>query len=189
MEKLYIKNMVCQRCINTVTSVLTQGGFSVKDVQLGEATIEEEISSVQRETIHTSLSAEGFDLLNNKNAQLIEQVKNLIIGEIHYEHALKKDSENYSDFLAKKTGTAYVTLSRLFSSVESKSIEKYIIEQKVERIKELLIYDELSISEIAFRLGYSSSQHLSSQFRSSTGMTPSEFKNTHPHKRRHLDHI
>lgn len=181
--------MVCQRCIKTVTTLLTDGGFTVREVQLGEATVAENISSSARTALSNRLNEEGFELLNDRNTKLIEQVKNLIIGEIHYEKGLKKGSVNFSDFLSGETGVNYPGLSRLFSAVESKSIEKYIIEQKIEKIKELLIYDELTISEIAYRLGYSSSQHLSNQFRSVTGLTPSEFKKTHAHQRRHLDHI
>ena len=102
---------------------------------------------------------------------------------------MKPEAMNFSDFPVKKTGHDYSQLSKLFSSVEGVTIEKYVIAQKIERVKELLVYDELTLSEIAFRLGYSSSQHLSNQFREVTGMTPTQFKSSHRHERRRLDEV
>ena len=181
--------MVCQRCVNTVRQVLTQAGFEVINVRLGEAEIEGKLDKDQKEIAGNLLKNEGFELLDNRTGKFVEQIKHLIIAEIHHERGLKKETMNYSDFLSRQTRHDYSHLSKLFSSIEGITIEKYILAQKVERVKELLVYDELSLGEISFRLGYSSSQHLSNQFRQVTGMTPTAFKNTHPHDRQHLDHV
>lgn len=186
--KLFIKNMVCARCERTVERLLTAAGLEVKNLRLGEADIEGALSLPQMEKLRNALQMEGFELLDDRSSRLIGQVKNLIIQEVHHE-SQKPETMNFSDFLAKKTAQDYSHLSKLFSSVEGVTIEKYIIAQKIERVKELLVYDELTLSEIAWRLGYSSSQHLSNQFRQVTGMTPTQFKIGHGHGRKHLDHI
>jgi AraC-like DNA-binding protein len=185
---LFIKNMVCARCERTVERRLAEVGLPVKNLRLGEADIEGEPSPVQLEALRQALQAEGFELLDDRTSRLIGQVKNLIVQEIHHE-AQKPETMNFSDFLAKKTRQDYSQLSKLFSSVEGVTIEKYVIAQKIERVKELLVYDELTLSEIAWRLGYSSSQHLSNQFRQVTGMTPTAFKSSHRHERKHLDEV
>ncbi len=185
---LFIKNMVCARCERTVQRLLTAVGFQLKTVRLGEADIKGEPSPAMLVEAHRLLQSEGFELLDDRTSRLIAQVKNIIIQEIHHE-AQKPEAMNFSDFLAKKTGHDYSHLSRLFSSVVGVTIEKYLIAQKIERVKELLVYDELTLSEIAFRLGYSSSQHLSNQFRQVTGMTPTHFKGGHRHERKYLDHV
>ena len=185
---LFIKNMVCARCERTVGRLLSEAGLSVKTVRLGVVDLEDEPSPAQIAALQKALQAEGFELLDDRTSRLIEQVKNLIVQEIHHK-AQKPEAMNFSDFLAKKTGHDYSHLSKLFSSVEGVTIEKYVIAQKIERVKELLIYDELSLSEIAFRLGYSSSQHLSNQFRQVTGMTPTGFKSGHGSERKHLDEV
>lgn len=184
----FIKNMVCARCERTVQRLLAKAGLKVKNVRLGEVDIEGEASPAILETLRHLLHAEGFELLDDRMSRLIGQIKNLIVQEIHHE-SQKPETMNFSDFLAKKTAHDYSHLSRLFSSVEGLTIEKYIIAQKIERVKELLVYDELTLSEIAWRLGYSSSQHLSNQFRQVTGMTPTQFKGSHGHGRKHLDHV
>ncbi len=180
--------MVCARCERTVERLLTAAGLKVKNIQLGEADIEDEPSPALLGTVRHLLQAEGFELLDDRMSRLIGQVKNLIVQEIHHE-SQKPETMNFSDYLAKKTAQDYSHLSKLFSSVEGVTIEKYIIAQKIERVKELLVYDELTLSEIAWRLGYSSSQHLSNQFRQVTGMTPTQFKSSHGHGRKHLDQV
>ena len=159
------------------------------EVRLGEADIEGRIDNKQKDKLKKWLLNEGFDLLDDKNSKLVEQLKTLIISEIHYEAGSKKESMNYSGFLAQQTGHDYSFLSKLFSAIEGITIEKFIIAQKVERAKELLIYDEMNLNEIAWRMGYSSSHHLSNQFKQQTGMTPTEFKNGHTRERKHIDHI
>lgn len=185
---LFIKNMVCARCKRSVERLLTAVGLRVKNIRLGEADIEGEPSPALLEMVRHSLHAEGFELLGDRMSRLIGQVKNLVVQEIHHEPQ-KPETMNFSDYLAKKTGHDYSHLSKLFSSVEGVTIEKYIIAQKIERVKELLVYGELTLSEIAWQLGYSSSQHLSNQFRQVTGMTPTQFKGSHGHGRKHLDHV
>ena len=186
--KVFIKNMVCQRCINTVRKIFNDSGYPVTSIQLGEVELVQSISAEGKNIISRALHDEGFDLLDDKNSRLVEQIKNLIISEIHHEAGKKSELENFSEYIASQTRHDYSYLSKLFSAVEGITIEKYIISQKIERVKELLVYDELTLSEIAFRLGYSSSQHLSNQFRQITGMTPTAFKSGH-HSRKHIDHI
>jgi AraC-like DNA-binding protein len=186
---LFIKNMVCARCERTVERLLAGAGFLVKNVRLGEVDIEGELSPAQKADLEIVLWGEGFELLDDRNSRLVSQIKQLLINEIHHGAEQKPETMNFSDFLSKKTGHAYSHLSRLFSSVEGMTIEKYIIAQKIERVKELLVYDELTLSEIAWRLSYSSVQHLSNQFRQVTGLTPTEFKNNHRHERKHLDEV
>ncbi len=185
---LFIKNMVCARCERTIERLLSEAGLKVINLRLGQVEIAGELPSELLEKVRHLLRAEGFELLDDRTSRLIGQVKNLIVQEIHHE-AQKPETMNFSDFLAKKTGHDYSHLSKLFSSVEGVTIEKYLIAQKIERVKELLVYDELTLSEIAFRLGYSSSQHLSNQFRQVTGMTPTEFKGSHGQGRRRLDEL
>ena len=185
---LFIKNMVCARCERMVQRQLAEVGLMAKTVRLGEADIEGEPTPAQLEALRAALQTEGLELLDDRTSRLVGQVKNLVIQEIH--HAPQKpETMNFSDFLSKKAGYDYSHLSRLFSSVEGVTIEKFIIAQKIERVKELLVYDELTMGEIAWRLGYSSSQHLSNQFRQVTGMTPTQFKGNHGQGRRRLDEL
>ena len=181
--------MVCLRCMRTVSRIAEEAGIKVKKVELGEMTVQGTITAAQKDNLIRLLQAEGFELLDDKNSRIVSQIKTLIVESIHFPDASKPENMNFSTFLAKKTGHEYSYLSKLFSSVEGLTIEKYIIAQKVERIKELLTYEELSVSEIAWTLGYSSSQHLSNQFRNVTGMTPVEFRKEHRQDRKHIDHI
>ena len=180
--------MVCQRCINTVRRFFQDAGYMIDSIQLGEVELNKDLSPEEKKSIAVDLQHEGFDLLDDKNSRLVEQIKNLVIGEIHHEAGKKSEAQNFSDYIAAQTRHDYSYLSKLFSSIEGITIEKFIIAQKIEKVKELLIYDELTLSEVAYRLGYSSSQHLSTQFRQTTGMTPTEFKSGH-RVRKHLDHI
>jgi AraC-like DNA-binding protein len=188
-SRLFIKNMVCLRCIHTVHRLLKDAGLEVRNVVLGEVEFDGAVAPAVLGKLKEFLEKEGFELLDDKQSRLVEKIKTVVIRSIHHEDDFKPVTMNYSDFLARQTGYDYSSLSKLFSSVEGITIEKYIISQKIERVKEMLVYDELSLSEIAWRMGYSSSQHLSNQFRQVTGMTPTEFKNTHPHDRQHLDHV
>ena len=168
--------MVCARCIRSVERLLTESGLTLKKVRLGEAELAASPNAVQLDILRQSLGAEGFELLDDHNGQLVVQIKNVVINEIHQSTGKKPKPMNFSDFLAHETGHQYSQLSKLFSAVEGLTIEKYIIAQKIERVKELLIYNELSFGEIAFQTGYSSSHHLSNQFRQVTGLTPTQFK-------------
>ncbi len=188
-EKLYIKNMVCRRCIKVVSDELEKLGIKYSNVSLGEVELAAPIDAAIVSLLKTSLLENGFELIDDSKTMLIEKVKTIIISSIYDEKGDKPESINYSDFLSQKTGKPYTFLSSLFSSVENITIEKFIITQKIERAKELLVYGELTLSEIAYRLGYSSSQHLSSQFKKITGFTPSYFKELKKQKRRFIDKI
>lgn len=186
---LFIKNMVCLRCMNTVRRVLVNEGVDVEDVQLGEIQISQPLSPEQKKSITSELNTEGFELLDDRTSRLVSQIKSLVIEEVHYGKEKKPEEMNFSTFISKKLGHEYSFLSKIFSSVAGITIEKYIIAQKIEKAKELLTYEELSVSEIAWQLGYSSSQHLSNQFRTVTGSSPLDFRKNHRHDRKYLDHV
>ena len=187
MTHLHIKNMVCSRCIEAVEEEFRKAEVSVQSVHLGEVLLEKELDSQQKIIIKDRLAARGFELLEDKSSQLIEQIKKAIIGIIHQRD--RHPEINNSTYLERQLGKDYKTLSQLFSSVEGITIERYMILQKVERAKELLIYDELNSSQIAYELGYSSVQHLSSQFKKVTGMSPTEFKKLRKPHRKSLDKL
>lgn len=173
---VYIKNMVCGRCRRVVRETLEGLGFSVGRVDLGEVEVTAWPANVTPDDVRRALQINDFELLDDPKMVLIEQLKTLIINEVFYEKGLKPAHQNFSDFLAEQTGHDYAQLSALFSATEGITIEKYSIAQKIEKVKELLTYGELSVSEIAFRLGYSSVQHLSNQFKHQTGQTPGQFR-------------
>lgn len=179
MYNLSVKNMVCSRCIKVVRDELARLGLNVLDVSLGNVLLDEKPNAIQTEKIATALSNNGFELLDEKGSKIIEQIKNIIVNLIHHNTGDKKESENYSAYISRQLNLDYNYLSNLFSSIEGITIEKFIILQKIEKVKELLVYDELSLGEIAFNLGYSSVQHLSSQFKGVTGITPSQFKQSY----------
>ena len=188
-QTLYIKNMVCPRCIKVVKDELTKLGLNVKNVELGEATIETNNKPVNLEQIRNILEANGFELLDDKQGKLVEKIKTLIIEKIQNTKDGELERFNFSKYLSENLNVTYQYLSHLFSSLEDITVEKYIIHQKIEKVKELLVYDELTLSEIAFNLGYSSVQHLSSQFKKITGFTPSHYKNLKDKKRIPLDKV
>lgn len=184
--RLYIKNMVCDRCKRAVRKVLTDNGLHPTQVELGVADTEEAIGDDLRETLRADLSAQGFELLDDRRWQTIAQVKAAIVrlvqGETHTQQKL-------STYLQQELHQDYSALSKLFSEYTSMTIERYYMEQRVERVKELLTYGELTLSEIALRMGYSSVAYLSAQFKTVTGMTPTQFKHLEHHTRRELDKI
>ena len=182
---LHIKNMVCDRCIKAVTNILCDLSIPHKPVQLGAVALAKPISIDIKNALKQKLESEGFELIDDKKSMLIEQIKKLVIEIVQKEYTDKRIS--LSKFLTEKLHHDYSYLSNLFSSIEGKTIENYFILQKVEKIKELLVYDELSISEIAFKLGYSSTAHLSNQFKQITGLTPSYFKSIGTSKRKSID--
>jgi AraC family transcriptional regulator len=185
---LRIKNMVCARCVRVVKEELEALQLLVREVTLGEAELEGELSAEQLTAVREALEKSGFELLDDRKAQQVEQLKQLVIDVVqHPDH--KPASQNYSDYLASKTGLSYSYLSGLFSAAEHMTLEQYLIHQKIERVKELLVYDEMTLSEIAFQLGYSSAQHLSNQFRKVTGLTPSYFKQIGKDRRKSLDQV
>jgi AraC-like DNA-binding protein len=185
--KIYIKNMVCDRCKMVVRSVLEKLELGVVSVELGEVILSAAPNDKQKSDLDTALQEYGFALIDNKKARTIEKIKALIVELVHQQNA--KLDTNLSDFLSHRIASDYGALSRLFSEVEGLTIEKYFIAQKIERVKELLVYDELSLSEIADLLHYSSVAYLSGQFKKITGFTPSHFKTIRENKRRPLDAI
>lgn len=184
---LYIKNMVCNRCIMVVQDLLGKLGFTVLHIELGKVLIQETPEKADLERIRQALEAVGFELIDDKRDRLIEQIKQEMIQLVHNCNGELK--VNLSDYLSEKLHHDYSSLSKVFSETNGITIEKYFILQKIERVKELLVYDELSLNEIAALLNYSSAAHLSSQFKSITGITPSEFKKQKTHLRKGLDQI
>ena len=179
---LYIKNMVCPRCKMAVDQVLRDMQLHPKSVDLGEVHIEEELSEETLIDLQKRLESIGFELLNDKKKQTINHIKSAIIQLVHYKY--NNSTLNLSDFVARECHSDYSALSKLFSEVVGITIE-----QRVERVKELIKYDELSLTEIALLLKYSSVAYLSTQFKSVTGMTPSQFKALKVNKRIDLDKI
>lgn len=179
--------MVCNRCIEAVAEELQKLEINPIQIQLGSVLIEKNINVQQKEQLRKGLRDRGFELLEDKTSKIIEQVKSLIINSIHRQNAPIK--VNYSTFLKENLNLDYNYVSGIFSSVEGMTIEHFIILQKIEKIKELLVYDELNLSQIAHKLGYSSVQHLSNQFKKNTGMSPSVFRKQQNPKRKPLDQI
>ncbi|MCD6178703.1 MAG: helix-turn-helix transcriptional regulator [Bacteroidales bacterium] len=187
MSKLLIKNMVCPRCILAVRAILDEMNIPTIDVQLGEVWLKRELQEDEREVLKSKLEDVGFVLLDDAKKQLIEKIKTLLISLVH-----NSDGEmnlNYSTYLSESIGKDYRYLSNLFSSQLGMTIEKYIIQLKVEKIKEYISYDELSISEIAYKMNYSSPAHLSRQFKQVCGLSPKEYKNQMGNQRKPLDQI
>lgn len=185
-QTIYVKNMVCDRCIRVVREELQKLGHDVRSVELGEVVLGGSISQQQMKELSGVLVKNGFEMIEDRNARIIEAVKRAVIELVHHNHETTPLRMKYSEYLSKKVGKDYHSLSVLFSAVENVTIEQYIIRQKIERVKELIRYDERSMSEIAYMMNYSSVQHLSAQFKTVTGFTPSEFKNMAPsHKHHH----
>jgi len=180
--------MVCDSCVIAVRQELESIGVDYKNIQLGQVELIEDISQGQLETLRKRLSCIGFEVLEDKKSRIAERIKNAIISFIH-----RNEEEDFniklSALLEEKLKMEYHYLTTLFSSVEGITIEKFAIRQRIERIKELLLYDELSLSEIAYKMGYSSVQHLSQQFKKTTGLTPSSFRELKDNKRKPLDKI
>lgn len=179
--------MVCNRCILAVKGVLTKLEIASENITLGEITLERELAANDRQKLNSQLNELGFEIIDDKKSRLIEQIKTIIIDLVHHRKAELKT--NLSDYLSVSTQHDYNYLSNLFSEVEGTTIEKFFIAQKIERVKELLVYDELSLSEIAYQLNYSSVAHLSNQFKKVTGLTPSHFKQLRSERRKPLDQV
>jgi AraC family transcriptional regulator len=184
----YIKNMVCNRCIMVVQEVFEQLGYPPVRIALGEVETAEPMGNETLTELRKNLTGYGFELIDDTKSQLIEKIKTVVIEMIRY----KKDENikvNFSAYIESALNRDYTYLSNLFSDVTGVTIEKYIINQKIERVKELLVYDELTLSEIAFELGYSSAAYLSIQFKKVTGLTPGHFKQIKDNKRIPLDKV
>ena len=179
--------MVSNRCKMAVKEVLKELGLHFIVVDLGEVEIMENISEEQQEQLKRALHTSGLELMDDKKAVLIEKVKNVITEMVHYSEELPK--MNYSDYISKKLDYDYTYLSNLFTEVKGITIQQFIIIHKIERAKELLLYDELNLTQISFKLNYSSVGHLSNQFKKITGLTPSHFKRLKDKKRIPIEEI
>ena len=178
--KLFIKYMVSIRCKMVVKSELEKLGIMYGVVDLGEVEVKKNITAEQREQLRISLLKSGLELMDDKKAVLIERIKSVIVEMVHYTDELPRVKN--SVYISGKLNHDYTYLANLFSEVKGTSIEKFFLSHKIERIKELLVYEELNLTEIAFKLNYSSVAHLSNQFKKMTGLTPSHYKNF-KHKR------
>lgn len=188
-QQLLIKNMVCNRCVMAVEEILLGMGIETSEVRLGEVYLENALDPEQKEVLRQQLHSKGFELLGDYKEQLIEQIKNFIVNQIHHQETLEQKA-HWSAAIGTKMGYDYAYLGRVFNELEGVTIGQYIIAQKVEKAKELLAYQELTLSEIAWKLGYSSVPHLSKQFKQVVGMSPSEFKRQKmTHLRKPLDEV
>lgn len=184
---LRIKNMVCDRCIRVVREELERLGIDVKEVELGEVTVARRDLAHKMQALKKTLESNGFELIGDKNAKLAERIKAAVIEWVRGDGDLR--TSDLAALLSGRLGHEYRYLSRMFSSLENVTLEQYIILQKIERVKELLVYGEITLTEIAYRLGYSSVQYLSNQFKQITGFSPSAFKHLKNHKRKALDRV
>jgi AraC-like DNA-binding protein len=185
--KLYIKNMVCNRCKMVVKSELEKIGLHPISVELGEVELLQDLAANEKQAVAKNLSLLGFELLDDKISRTIERIKNRIVDLVHHQNEELKT--NLSDYLVEHLMQDYSTLSNLFSEVEGTTIERYFIAQKIEKVKELLTYNELSLTEIAMQLNYSNVAHLSNQFKKTTGFTPTYFKQLKEKKRKQIDDL
>jgi AraC-like DNA-binding protein len=179
--------MVCSRCEMAVTSALGKMQIPVLSIQLGEVELSRPIQENEKQILVKNLNALGFELLDDKISKTIERIKNLIIDLVHYQN--EKLKINLSTYLAEDLMQDYSTLSNLFSETEGTTIEHFFIAQKIEKAKELLMYNELTLSEIAIQLNYSDVSHLSKQFKKVTGFTPTHFKKLREVKRKQIDNL
>lgn len=185
--KLFIKNMVCPRCIMSVEGALRENNIRYSHIYLGEADLLETPTAAQLESFTAALQKLGFELLDNQRQQLIEKIKNLLIQKV--QEGTIEEHFGLSKFLTSELHKDYSHLSKLFTEVEGITLEQFFILQKIEKIKEWLAYNQLTTDDIAFRLGYSSVQHLSGQFKKITGMTPGQFKKLGAAQRKPLDGV
>ena len=181
--------MVCDRCKRVVRDELETLGLTVNQVELGEVTIEKLLPTVTPDDIRQVLRANGFELIDGRKQSLVEHMKVLLINEVQHLKGDRLPTENYSAFMERKLGYEYSYLSGLFSAIEGQTVEKYTIALKIEKVKEWLRYDEMTLTEMAWRLSYSSVQHLSNQFRQVTGQTPGQFRKDALNTRQPLDSI
>lgn len=179
--------MVCIRCKMVVKDELTKLGLHYTVVELGEAEITESISAGQRDQLKWALLRSGLELMDDKKSMLIERIKNVLVELVHYSE--EPLAINLSEYLSQKLNHDYTYLANLFSEVQGVTIEKFFIAHKIERVKEFLVYNELTLTEIAYKMHYSSVAHLSTQFKKVTGLTPSHFKELKDKRRSMLEDL
>ena len=185
--ELLVKNMVCNRCIRVVKDELQNLGITVNNIELGRVDTLEELGESTIAIVRQTLFDNGFELIDNRKHALVDAIKKILIEEVQYLKGNKPDNMNYSEFLSQKMGYEYSYLSHLFSQETDQTIEQYIIALRIEKAKELLSYNELKVSEIAWILGYSSVAHLSGQFKKVTGQSPAAYKESKIEDRIPLD--
>ncbi len=185
--KLFIKNMVCNRCIKVVKDELLKLGHLIDHIELGEVVLKGNPTNSELKKIKKVLEENGFELIEDSKKRIAEQIKNIIIARIH--HSEGEDEILFSKVIEKELQKDYSQLSKIFSSIEQMTIEHFVILQKIEKVKEYLRYGELTLSEIAYKLGYKSVNHLSNQFKKYTGLTATEFKENTSQKRKPLDQV
>ena len=185
--KLYVKYMVSLRCKLMVKHELEKLGLHYIIIELGMIEIKEDISESQRQELKSNLAMSGLELLDDKKSILVDKIKNIIIEMIHYSDEMPKT--NYSDYIGEKLDYDYTYLSNLFSEVKGITIQHFIIKHKIERAKELILYNELNLTEIAYKLNYSSTAHLSNQFKKVTGHTASYYKKIGEKRKRNLENL
>jgi len=187
VNRLFIKNMVCPRCIKVVREELEKLNVTISYISLGEVHTEQFLNKMVFDKISKVLIENGFELINDENAKIIEKIKNTIISVVQNYEDEDLSQLNFPIHLSNTIQKDYNYLSSIFSKTEGMTVEHFVILQKIEKVKEYLKYNELTLSEIAYKLGYSSVQHLSRQFKKNTGLTASEFKNNLSYKRKSLD--
>ncbi|MGL4582717.1 MAG: helix-turn-helix domain-containing protein [Flavobacterium sp.] len=185
--KLYIKNMVCERCKMAVDHLLSEANYTPVKIELGEVEIKESLTASQLKELESKLQKIGFELLDNQKSKTVDKIKTILIELVQKHNANLQVP--LSAYISDKMKMDYHALSLLFSQLESTTIEQYFIHLKIEKVKELLVYDEMSLKEITFLLNYSSVAHLSKQFKKVTGLTPTHFKATGAERRKVIDKI
>lgn len=186
---LIVKNMVCRRCLLAVEQLLTSTFIPFQKVVVGEIHLAGKLSEAQYAALDTRLAVIGLELVDNRTSGLIEKIKQLVIKKARRDVDEKESKMNLSTYLSQKLHHEYTYLSSLFSSVEGRTIEKYLIQQRIEKVKELLVYNEMTLATIAFEMNYSSVAHLSNQFKQITGLTPSHFKKVGSLKRKLIEQV
>lgn len=189
VEVLFVKNMVCHRCILAVEELLKYVAIPFQQVITGEIHLQKTITKQQIAVLSAGLAKIGLELIDNRMSGTIEKIKQQVIKKARNEVDEKEIKLKLSVYISQHLHHEYTYLSSFFSSVEGRTIENYFIEQRIEKVKELLVYREMSLSQIAFELEYSSVAHLSNQFKKITGLTPSHFKQVGSHKRKLLDQV
>lgn len=185
--KLLIKNMVCQRCVLTVESILANLEIPAAKVSLGEVELTTALNESTLGKVEAELKRVGFELIETKTNKIVEDIKKLVLGYI--EDLSGEKNIKLSSLITQRLNYDYSYLSDLFSSIEGITIEQYFIWQRIEKVKELIVYEELSLTEISYQTGFSSVHHLSAQFKKVTGLTPSHFKKVGAGKRKFLDQL
>ena len=189
MNTILVKNMVCHRCVLSVEEILNKAAIAYHKVLLGEIHLTNEISQEQKESLAAELKKVGFEIIDSHMSGLIEKIKMLVIKKARNEIDANENKLNLSAYLSEKLHYEYTHLSSTFSAVEGRTIENFFIEQRIEKAKELLVYGQMTLSEIAFELDYSSAAYLSAQFKKITGLTPSYFKEVGITKRKAIDKV